>query len=125
MSAPDWTLNDDGETVTVYFPTAPSATFRMDAREIDSLVKDLGYLRGALEPTVPSEPPVDPMVLALDNPTWRISSEVMEGNTLLRMRDPRYGWLDYLIPREEARRLIELLQDQLELDPAQPTDRPN
>jgi len=39
------------------------------------------------------------------------------GNTLLHLRDPRFGWLHYMVPREEARKLARVLQAHVDTPP--------
>jgi hypothetical protein len=57
------------------------------------------------------------VVGAVSNPAWVTEPDAMLGNTLLHIRDPRFGWLHYLIPKEEARKLAGLLQAQADAEP--------
>jgi hypothetical protein len=41
----------------------------------------------------------------------------MLGNSLLHIRDPRYGWLHYWIPKGEAAKLAKALQAQVDAPP--------
>ena len=46
---------------------------------------------------------------AIPDTRWSTEPEIMEGNSVLHVRDPRFVWLHYMIPRNEARKLGEAL----------------
>src|SRR5260370_37552977 len=62
-------------------------------------------------------------VKAIPDPLWMTEPDANEGNTLLHIRDPRYGWLHYMIPREDARKLAAYIQNQV--DPPRPRTIPD
>jgi hypothetical protein len=112
MAAANWTLSDDRRTATVAFPTSPPVTLNVSAGLIEDMVKDLGELRSEMEPEVPDTFTADEEPVA--DPVWEIAADQSGGDAvLLHIRDPRFGWLHYAIPREEARKLAGYLQELL------------
>jgi len=57
------------------------------------------------------------IVPAVTNPAWVVEPDAMMGNALLHVRDPRYGWLHFLIPKDEARKLAGALLAQADAPP--------
>ena len=109
MSGMDCRLEDDLTSVAVSFPTTPPLTLNLDANEVDSLLHKLGDLRARLVPEVEADWYPGGMLEVVCDPRLKAASELMEGNPLLHIRDPRFGWLHYMIPREDARRLGQYL----------------
>jgi hypothetical protein len=120
MTGPNWKLEDDVKTVTLSLPTTPPAALQMDALGIDGLLENLGDFRALMQPEVPKTFPMGQMVDAIPDPAWVTEPDAMLGNTVLHIRDPRYGWLHYVIPREEARKLASVLQNQVDAPPPGP-----
>jgi hypothetical protein len=114
MSGPDWKLEDDLTTVTVTFPSVPVVQLKLDAAGIDDLLKNLGDFRGVMKPAVPIQNPLGQKTKAVFGPAWASEPEVMGGDSLLHIRDPRYGWLHYLLPRSDAANLAKHLQIQVD-----------
>jgi hypothetical protein len=52
------------------------------------------------------------MVNAVLDPRWYSEPDALLGESLLHIRDPRFGWLHYALPRESARALGILLVHQ-------------
>ena len=126
MSGPNWKLEDDHKEVTVTFPTDPPIALQLDVFKVENLLENLGQFRAAMKPEVEMDWQPGQTVNALSDPRWYIEPERMQGNSLLHLRDPRYGWLHYMIPRNEARKLGQYLIDQADApDPGPKSDRPN
>ena len=51
--------------------------------------------------------------------------EMMLGNSVLHIRDPRYGWLHYVLSRKSARKLAGLLAAQADAPPVSPPGKAN
>lgn len=117
MTGPNWKLNDDLKTVTLTFPTNPPVALRLDVSQVEDVLKNLGEFRASMAPEVPQTYAMGQKVGAVSNPAWVTEPDLMVGDSLLHIRDPRYGWLHYLIPREEARKLATFLQNQVEAEP--------
>jgi hypothetical protein len=114
MSGPNWKLNDDYKTVTVTFPTDPPVALVLDVDGIDDILKNLGDFRAAMKPEVSRQAPIGVKVAAIPDPQWYTQSDAMRGDSLLHIRDPRFGWLHYLVPRAEALKLGNFLRTQAE-----------
>jgi hypothetical protein len=112
MSVINWNLEDDLMTVTVTFSTEPSAPVKIDTADVEDIVRNLGRFRSFMLPETPPELPSERMVDAHPDPHWRVEAEIMTGDSLLHIRDPRFGWLHFLLPRESARLLGETLTSQ-------------
>jgi hypothetical protein len=117
MTGPNWKLEDDYKTVTVTFPSVPNVALKLDAAGIEEMQKNLGTLRAAMKPEVSKTFALGQGVHAVPDPIWMTEPDVMLGNSLLHIRDPRFGWLHYLIPKNEARKLAEYLQNQADAPP--------
>lgn len=114
MTGPNWKLENDYKTVTVTFPTNPPVALQLDANAVEDMLRNLGRFRGSMKPEVPSTYAMGQKVIATNNPTWVTEPDALLGNSLLHVRDPHYGWLHYLIPREESKKLATFLQRQVE-----------
>lgn len=116
-SGPVWTLDDDRKTVTVTFATQPQIALRLSVADIDTMLGKLGAFRALMPP--PHEPGYAPgqKCECIPNPAWLAEPDALLGNSLLHLRDPRFGWLHYMIPREEARKLAQVLQAQVDRPP--------
>jgi hypothetical protein len=119
MSMMHWNLEDDRMTVTVTFSTEPPVSVEIDTAEVESIVQNLGTFRGFMLPETPAEWPAERSVDAFPDPCWRVEAELMTGDSLLHIRDPRFGWLHFLLPREAARLLGNTLISQADAPPAE------
>ncbi|RUT32657.1 hypothetical protein EMQ25_05790 [Arsenicitalea aurantiaca] len=124
MSGPEWKLSDDLKTVTITFPTSPPVQFVLDAAAVDDLLRNLGELRAHMTPPVPADYQIGQKVAAIPDPRWYTEPEMLSGDSLIHVRDPRFGWLHYLLPRASAQQLAQYLTRQAEDEPCPPT-RPN
>ena len=91
-----------------------SEVLRLTAVEAERLIESLGLMRAATEPPVAPHYPLGQAADAIFDPRWATESDALQGNSLLHVRDPRFGWLHYVFPRQEAGRLAELLKNQSE-----------
>jgi hypothetical protein len=114
----DWKLEDDKRNVTATF-RGYSSTLRLDVPGVEDLLTNLGIVRGSMLPEIPKFFKLGQRVTAVNDPAW-VTEPDTEGNTLLHIRDPRYGWLHYLIPKEEARKLANYIQNQVSSPPLAP-----
>ena len=106
-------LGNDGQSVTIRFPGQPDIEWRLSASAADTLVKRIGDLRARTKPEVASQFQAGQKVdRGVRNPRWILEREALTGDPLLHLRDPRFGWLHYLIPVAEARRLGDGLRAQ-------------
>ena len=126
MTGPNWKLEDDLKTVTVTFPSDPPVALQLDAAAIDDMLKSLGEFRANMLPPHAPEFALGQTFLSVPNPAWATEPDAMLGNSILHLRDPRFGWLHYMIPKEQAGKLADYLKVQAETPaPAQGLGRPN
>ena len=89
---------------------------QMSTRDLDELRDAIALERAKREPQIAMEQPAK-MEAALD-PRWFIS--LTDGNTVLQMRHPGYGWVGYVIPPSSRAQLLSyLLQHALMPPPKQ------
>lgn len=117
MNGPNWNLDGDLKTVTVTFPTDPPVALKLDARRLGELLQNLGEFRAHMKPEVPRDYALGQKVAVIQDPRWETEPDALIGNSLLHIRDPRFGWLHYMIPREQARKLVGILQAQVDAPP--------
>lgn len=119
MSEPDWKLEDDRKHVTLTFPTTPPVSWRLDVSAVEHILRNLGEFRAQMTPEIAAHYAMGQRVAALPDPAWVTEPDLMFGHSLLHLRDPRYGWLHYLLPPPEAQKLASYLQTQAGLAVAQ------
>ena len=115
---PDFELLQDRKTVRITFPG--EVVLDATTNEIDELIHGLGNLRGYMEPDHPATYALGQRVTAVPDPAWATEPDLMQGRSLLRLRDPRFGWLHFLFPQHEARNLGRMLQLQADQPPPGP-----
>lgn len=126
MVGPNWKLEDDLKTVTVTFPTNPPVALKLSVDGVDDMLRNLGEFRAVMAPEIVKSHPLGQKIAAIPDPAWASEPDAMFGQSLLHLRDPRYGWLHYLLPRSEADKLGQILQKQAGgPDPASSQGRPN
>src|SRR3954467_14633103 len=107
MSDPHWKLEDNYRLLTLSFPSSPPVAMKMDVRGIEEFLKNLGELRYAMKPEIPKTFARGQQVSAVPDPAWVTEPDVMQGNSILHIRDPRYGWLHYVF-RKMKRKIWQL-----------------
>ena len=114
MDAPKWELAEDCKALYLTFPTKPPMRIRWDAAGVETLQKSLGAFRERMQPKIPATFAVGQglRVEAAINPGWSTEPEMLEGNSLLHIRDARFGWLHFVFPRAQAAKLGDALQRQ-------------
>ena len=83
------------------------------AENIDALIRLLGEIREEMSPPVSQEPPqLHPD--ALHNPRYATELHTFSGGTLLEIRHPSLGWMDFVLPSLERVRITRFLSEQEE-----------
>jgi hypothetical protein len=85
-----------------------------DLTAVEDLLRGLGMIRASMTPEVPPRFAMGQKVETIPDPAWVAEPDLMQGDSIIHLRDPRYGWLHYLIPRSEAAKLAGFLQKQVE-----------
>jgi hypothetical protein len=94
------------------------ARFNLPAREewraehVDALMQALAEMREEMSPAVAEDPPRLQEVQPLHDPRYRSELHPFSGGTLLSFRHPSLGWLPFLLPSAQRRRLDDSLREQ-------------
>lgn len=108
MSELKLSINPDG-TAKLDFSGDPIESLSAD--DLSVMIASLGNLRDQMKPGHPERyvPPTGQPVNVILDPAWYISNDWLSGNPVIHIRDPRFGWLGYLIPTSEALKAADLL----------------
>ena len=83
------------------------------ADHVDALIQVLSEIRAEMSPPVSEQPPeVHPD--ALHNPRYATALHPFSGGTLLEIRHPSLGWMDFVLPSLERIRITRFLTEQEE-----------
>jgi hypothetical protein len=84
------------------------------AEHIDALIQLLADIRAEMSPAVSHEPPqVHPE--ALHDPRYATELHPFSGGTLLEIRHPALGWMEFVLPSLERVRITRSLTEQEEV----------
>jgi len=113
MSALKGELLPNG-TLKLTMSTAPGnlSVLIVDTAGVEKIISSLGELRAAMKPEVPHDRPTGETARILFDPRWSTELEMSQGNSFLHVRDDRYGWLQYVLPKHEVKRLAGFLEAQ-------------
>ena len=114
MAGTEWKVDKHLNTMTITFPTSPRVVIRWSADQVDDHLRKLGELRSKMKPPHPRNFALGQVVRGIANAPWATETDTMLGNSILHIRDPRYGWLHFLFSKEDARKLATLLQKQVD-----------
>ena len=81
------------------------------AEHIDALIQLLGEIRAEMSPAVSEQPPAV-HADALHNPRYTTELHTFSGGTLLEIRHPSLGWMDFILPSLERARITRSLAEQ-------------
>jgi len=101
-------------------------TLRLGTAIVDAILAKLGEARSQMLPTHPARADNSAATLVAQRigTHWEVGIDEMAGGTILRIRDPRFGWMNYALQREEAAKLGERMFRQATRAPEKPR-RPN
>ncbi|EPE94980.1 hypothetical protein [Rhizobium grahamii] len=110
---PEWELDEELSTLTITFPTDPPVALVLDAEAVSELIEGAGQVRAKMRTPHSEDWQGGQMVDAVLDPRWHSEPDVLLEESLLHIRDPRFGWLHYALPRESAKALGKLLLRQV------------
>ena len=87
----------------------------LQAAELDQLIEAATKRRAALAPPIPATNPQGE-IQAISDPKWYLTS--VPGGTLLQIRHPGHGWLNFHIPALSRAFLLSFLLQQALIEPA-------
>src|SRR5438067_1765823 len=85
--------------------TVTEATFDVDAEGLRTIIALLGATRSAMLPEEPDAFVPPKSLHAIPAPGWTVEPELLNGEVLFHIRDPRFGWLHYCLSKSAAERL--------------------
>jgi hypothetical protein len=100
--ASDWKIDEDRKTITITFSAEPPISLKLNTEEVDGLLGRLGALRSHMLPEHSYFDPRGKTAKAIVNPRFATETERLNEDIILHIRDPRYGTLTYMLPRENA-----------------------
>lgn len=119
MQGVNWNLDADRKTVTLTLPTTPPSQMTFTLEQVDAFLVNMGQMRAMMEPPVAADMQPGQQVEAIPDPRWYVEkAQLATDGSVLNIRDPRYGWLHYFIPRDTALHLGCLLVHQAYAPPA-------
>jgi hypothetical protein len=103
-------LSDDRKYLRTTIPVSVggwtvTAPVRLDARSIDALLSDIGRHRGRMADQPPLEPAAGAAAMAVADPYWRVSRSALTAGPCIGFRHPGFGWLQFELTTDEARKL--------------------
>jgi hypothetical protein len=120
MAKADWEFSGHVDTVTVTFQADPLVAVELDAGEIDEILRNLGDLRALMKPSHPSHVPNEEDANFIVDPLWECKHDPLVDQRVLRIRDPRFGWLRYVISADTAWKLADALTSLRNVSPQSP-----
>lgn len=108
-------LDPEARVMTLSLDGKPGDDVRLTAEQADRLVRTIGDARAKMQPPPQQNWAFGQTVSAIYDPRWTTEPDRSDGNTLLHIRDPRFGWLHYTVPRTTAQQLGTLLKKQAAL----------
>jgi hypothetical protein len=83
------------------------------AEHVTAMIHVLAEIRSQMSPPVAAEPP-QLHAEALHDPRYATELHPFSGGTLLELRHPSLGWMDFVLPSRERIRISRLLVEQEE-----------
>lgn len=108
-----WKSADTFDTVSMTFQADPPVRVELDAEEVDDVLTNLGELRAMMQPEHPDDLSGGTRRSTVLNPHWVCEQTPWPADSVLHIRDPRYGWLGYVFTADVADQLAAALTDQL------------
>jgi hypothetical protein len=89
-----------------------SRRVKLSTADAERLIVELGRLRASMSPPVPIDLDQEASFAGVADPRWGVTASSETGTAILRVRDPRYGWLHYSLPLSSATKLAQALLQQ-------------
>lgn len=117
------TINDDLKSVTITYDHATPVFFvENSTAQVEGLLKALGLARSAILPEIPKSW-TSSQTNAMRDPKLFLEIESLNGDPVLRIRHPHFGWLHFVFSRNEAAGLGQALIERANADPPAPAGR--
>ena len=84
--------------------TVGGQTWSFNSADVDRLLAGLGEVRASMKPERTTEF-AEKSIRGITDPKWQTQPMPMSPDSLVHIRDPRFGWLSYVLPQASAARL--------------------
>jgi hypothetical protein len=81
----------------------------LNPAKVEEMIQELSDLREALAPQVSTTIAAGQRMFVTPEPIWKVSDEVREDGKVLLIRHPGIGWLGFIIPHDDCKRLAKKL----------------
>lgn len=115
-SAPALTLNEQGTTVSIKSPSAPSAAWSLDAAQVDNMIAGLAQMRADMKPARPATDPAPGTKINVATAgRWWVQKD--GANIDLAVLHPGYGWVGIQMNRTAVEQLDRRLSAEIRTAP--------
>lgn len=112
MTDTTWQIADDRKTVEV---TLDGNALTLTTHQVELLIAGLGHMRSKMVPEVSKQWDTRTPLRAQPDPAWVLEPGGMVDGVLLHLRNTKFGWLHYVIPTDEAKKLASGLTQMAEI----------
>jgi hypothetical protein len=117
-----WAVAEHRMSAELLLTAAAGLAVSFNASALEEHITDTGNVRAQIEPPVASDLVLGQVVAAVGSPVWKLEQEAHSGNVILHLRDPRFGWLHYVLGRDSSRSLAAQLLRYAETVPEAPRE---
>ena len=108
------TVSDDKMLAII---TIGQATYKVDAKVLSEFLASLMVARATILPPVPRETP-DTTGLSVRTASWGVATDVDNGDVILGLPHPGFGWIGYRFSKQGMQHLVHQLAVTLQNMPA-------
>ncbi len=100
-------FDEDRGGVLLHYPEPLPQLLRRTTKSVEQEIAGLGDLRANLVPAVPETWPGG-VCTCLRNPAYSVEMSALD-EVMIHVRDERFGWLHYVMSREQATQFAEMI----------------
>jgi hypothetical protein len=106
LPSPSAVLSEDRTEILISQSAPPPLAYRLTTAALEETIQRYGSVRAGMVPAVPSDwgTQEGESVEVRRNPSWVIGFEALTGDPILHIRHEGFGWLHFLIDRDDARK---------------------
>jgi hypothetical protein len=81
----------------------------LDPAKVEEMIQQLSDLRETLAPQVAAAIQPGQRMFVTPEPIWDVSGEIRDDGKVLLIRHPGIGWIGFIVPHDDCRRLAKKL----------------